>query len=359
MKRVIGVFFCACTIVSAFAKSVEPGTINVPTAVAAMANELRIYRYTGQIIPISLVNITSRISADLKEVGFKAGDYVKEGQLLYTFDSTRYEAILKSDNAKIAEYEAKLMYAKRDYERTNELLKKGVATKDETESAQSQYKSYQAALLGAQADVILAEDDYFHCKIFSPISGVIGLTNYTEGNYITPNSGVLATIVQLDPIRLRFSMSTRDFLKNFTDIEGLKKNCSVKIKLSDGTFYPEEGEIEFVNNEAVKSTDTILVFARFKNPKSILLPGNTVAVYLQHKGENHKVSIPVTALLHDDESSYVYVVDSNNIPKRRNVVLGRTIGGVQFIDSGLSEGERIVSDGPHKVIENVKINSTN
>ena len=330
--------------------------VYVPVATAEMANEIEVYRYTGQIIPISTVNITSRISADLTEIGFNEGDYVKKGQLLYAFDDTRYDAALKSARSKIAEYEAKLIYAKNDYERTNELFKKGVSTKDEMESALSSYKSYQASLLGAQADVILAEDDYKHCRIHSPIAGVIGLTNYTEGNYITPSSGVLATIVQLDPIRLKFSMSSRDFIKDFATIGGLKNNCSVKIKLADGTFYESEGEIEFVNNEAVKSTDTILVFAKFKNPDSRLLPNNTVAVYLENKLGKRKVSIPVTALLHDSESSYVYVLDDQDVPHRKNVVLGRTVGGVQFIDSGLEAGDRVVSDGVHKIIENMKVN---
>ena len=88
------------------------------------------------------------------------------------------------------------------------------------------------------------------------------------------------TIIQLDPIRVKFSMSTRDFLNNFSDIEGLKKNCTVKIKMADNSFFDEEGAIEFVNNEAVKTTDTIQVFAKFKNSKSRLLPNNTVAVCL-------------------------------------------------------------------------------
>ena len=280
---------------------------------------------------------------------------MESGQLLYTFDDTRYEATLKMDRAKIAEYEAKLLYAKNDYERTNELFKKGVSTQDEMESALSQYKSYQAALLGAQAELILSEDDYRHCRIYSPISGVIGLTNYTEGNYITPNSGVLVSIVQLNPIRIKFSMSTRDFLNKFSDIEGLKANCSVRLRLADNTFYEEDGEIEFVNNEAVKTTDTIQVFAKFKNEKSRLLPNNTVAVYLRNKNGSKKVSVPSTALMYDDTSAYVYVLDSNDSPHRRDVVLGRSQGARQFINSGVKAGERVVSDGVHKVIEKVKV----
>ena len=204
--------------------------ISVPVCNATTEYELAEYRYTGRVVPISSVDITSRISADLTKIGFKDGDFVKKGQLLYVFDDTRYDATMKMDQAKIAEYEAKLIYAKNDYERIDQLYKKGVSTKDEMESALSQYKSYQASLLGAKAEFILSEDDYNHCRIYSPISGVIGLTNYTEGNYITPSSGILVTIIQLDPIRVKFSMSTRDFLNNFSDIEGLKKKLHCKDK---------------------------------------------------------------------------------------------------------------------------------
>ena len=226
-------------------------SVIVPVYKADSAGEPETFRYTAQVMPIETVNITSRISADLVKVGFKDGEYVEKGRLLYTFDDTRYAAMYKSDKSKIEEYEAKLIYARNDYERTNELFKKGVSTKDEMESSLSQYKSYQASLLGAEADLILSEDDLKHCKIYSPISGVIGLTNYTEGNYITPSSGILATIVQLDPIRVKFSMSSRDFLENFSDIETLRKTCVVRLKLADDTFYDEEGEIEFINNEAL------------------------------------------------------------------------------------------------------------
>ena len=86
-----------------------------------------------------------------------------------------------------------------------------------------------------------------------------------------------------------------------------------------------------------------------------MLTNNTVAVYLKRKDDKSKVRVPVSAILHDEESSYVYVVDENDIPRRRNVVLGRSSDGMQFLNSGLSEGERVVSDGPHKVVEGVKI----
>ena len=148
------------------------------------------------------------------------------------------------------------------------------------------------------------------------------MTNYTEGNYITPSSGILATIVQLDPIRIKFSMSSWDFLENFSDLETLRRACTVKIKLADDTFYDEEGEIEFINNEAAKSTDTVPIFARIKNPKANLLPNNTVAVYLKRKDDKSKIYVPISACFMT-RNPRVYVVDKDDVPYRRNVVLGR------------------------------------
>lgn len=97
--------------------------------------------------------------------------------------------------------------------------------------------------------------------------------------------------------------------------------------MADNSFFDEEGSIEFVNNEAVKTTDTIQFFAKFKNSKSRLLPNNTVAVYLGNKKGVEKVVIPSTALMYDEDSPYVFVFDDNNVPKRRNVSLGRMDGG--------------------------------
>ena len=99
----LGVFF-ACALADAYSAPAGGGKICVPVCTADRAGEPETFRYTAQVIPIETVNITSRISADLVKVGFKDGEYVEKGRLLYTFDDTRYVAMYKSDKSKIEEY---------------------------------------------------------------------------------------------------------------------------------------------------------------------------------------------------------------------------------------------------------------
>lgn len=91
----------ACAFANAYSAPGEGGKICVPVYKADSAGEPETFRYTAQVMPIETVNITSRISADLVKVGFKDGEYVEKGRLLYTFDDTRYAAMYKSDKSKI------------------------------------------------------------------------------------------------------------------------------------------------------------------------------------------------------------------------------------------------------------------
>ena len=183
-------------------------------------------RHTGMVESPSTVQVVSRVSGELLAVGFADGEHVKKGQTLYGIDPIRYKAAVMSAEANVAECQASLDYAQKDYDRNKTLHEKGVVTEDNLENVQSTLEIKKANLLAAQANLILAEDDLDDTTIEAPIDGWIGVTNYTAGNYITSSSGVLATIIQVDPMRVRFSISNRDFLSAFGNIE--KSICSTK-----------------------------------------------------------------------------------------------------------------------------------
>ncbi len=309
----------------------------------------------GIVISPSVVNLTARVSAEIKEIGFKEGEYVKEGQILYTLDPVKYAATVKSDKAKIAEAKARYSYAKTSYERKKTLFSQKVNTKDDLDNAQSELDAYKAALEDAEAALITAEDDLKNTKITAPISGQIGITNFTKGNYITPSSGTLATIVQLDPVRVRFTISNRDFLSLFADEHELKQLAVVKLVLADGKEYKYDGKVEFINNMANQNTDTIQIFAQFKNPNKKLIPGSVVTVELI-KNKNEKVTaILPSAVMYDNDGVYVYAVTKDKKIERRNVVLGSSTPELQLVDKGLQPGEEIVIDGMHKVMPGSEI----
>ncbi|MBR1966934.1 MAG: efflux RND transporter periplasmic adaptor subunit [Lentisphaeria bacterium] len=314
------------------------------------AENVKSRNYTGHIVSPEVVNLVTRVSGDLVKVGFTSGQEVKKGQLLYQLDSIRFEAAVKSAEARIAEIKAKLAYAENNYNRNSSLYTKQVSSKDTVENAWSTVQSLKAELLMAEASLITAKDDLKNTSIYAPISGKIGATNYSAGNYLTPNSGTLATIVQASPLRVVFSISARDYLNTFGNEANLKKDGKVNIVLADNSRYPHEGRFEYIDNQANRRTDTVQINMLIDNPDRVLLAGNTVTIELSRKTGKMLPAVKLSSVMYDSTGPYVYVVDKDKKAVKRPVVLGNMLADKQFVVSGLKKGELIVTDGMHKIM---------
>ena len=286
-------------------------------------------RYPGRIVSPATIAVTSRVSGDLLEVAFKEGDFVKKGQPLYRLDDIRYVAAQRSAEAKIAQYKALVAYSR---------------------SARSEYEANKALLSAAEADLIVAQDDLKNTRILAPADGRIGVNAAPEGSYVTPSSGTLTTVVQIDPVRVRFALSNRDFLSLFGDEKTLREQCTIALVLADGSRYPIAGTLDFVDNTANEQTDAVQIYALFANPDSKLVPGSTVHVLLGRSSGAMMPAVVPSAVMYDEKSAYVYVLDGNNRVERREVVPAETTADLQFIRSGLKAGERIITDGTHKAV---------
>ena len=316
---------------------------------------IRARRISQSAVSQSIKQLETALQARLFARSPRGVSLTWEGQMLYQFDDVRYAAAVKIAKAQLAEVKARLVYAESNYNRTNDLYMKNAASKDSMETTRSTLDAYRAELLAAEASLVTAQDDLNHTKIYAPISGRIGATNYTVGNYLTPSSGVLATIIQNRPIRVVFSMSNRDYANMFGGKEeNLKREALIRIRLANGDYFDENGTVEFINNEANQRTDTIQVYSRFENRAGKLIPNNAVTVELSHKAGKPVVAVLPSAVMHDTDSAYVYVVKDNKI-ERRNVELGRATGTAQLITRGLAECELVVTDGTHKVLPGSEI----
>jgi len=307
-------------------------------------------RYTGQVVAQASVNVTPRVSGEILKLGFHDGDYVKKGQMLYTIEKTQYEAAVKRAEASIAELKAKLEYAQSTYDRNQMLYEVNAASKDSMENTKSALDALKAGQAAAEAALTAAQDDLKYTTITAAIDGLVGVTKYTAGNFVTPSSGPILTIIQMQPIRVRFSMSTGDFLSGYGSLTALKKDGEISLKLADGSEYATGGKIEFLNNEANVKTDAVQVYASFPNDDMKLIPGSTVTVTLSKKSAAKMPAVPPSAVMHDAQTSFVYVVDESNKLERRVVELGDMTKTHQLIKSGLKSGERVVYQGTHKVM---------
>ena len=354
MKKTVALSLAAAAVaafsVPMFAQM--PGAMKQVVGVAEVEEVANIQsrRYTGQVVTQAEVNVVSRVSGEILKLGFNDGDYVKKGQMLYTIEKTPYEAAVKQAEATIAECKARLEYAQSTYDRNQMLYEVNAASKDTMENTKSALDAMRAELAAAEAGLVTAQYNLDHTTITAAIDGLVGVTNFTAGNYITPSSGTMLTIIQMKPIRVRFSMSMGDFLSGYGSLTALKQNGEVSLKLANGLEYTSGGKVEFLNNEANVKTDAIQVYASFPNTDLKLIPGSTVTVTLSKKGAARMPAVPPSAVLHDAQTSFVYVVDEGNKVERRVVELGDMTKTHQLIKSGLKIGEKVVSQGTHKVM---------
>lgn len=324
--------------------------VTVPVCEVVEKSDPRTSTYPGRVVPIAQVDVIPQVSGEIREVCFANGQTVKQGDVLYRLDPIKYEAAVKNAESKLQECKANVKYAELSYARHKKLLETRAVSLDAVDNALSLRDSSRAALAAAQAELIAAHDSLNHCTIVAPIAGKIGSTAKTEGNYVAAGSLTLVTIVQTDPIRIRFSVSNRELL-DIVSSNGRRHrdDVTISVTLANGAPYTEVGEVEYADNLADEATDTLSVYAKFDNRGFALIPGGVVSVTLRSKAGIRRPAIPPTAILQDTQGPYVWVLDAKNRATRRSVARGELLGDWLFVEKGLEVGERIVADGAHRV----------
>lgn len=306
-------------------------------------------RNVGYIEPIEEVDLQPRVSGFLKSINYKEGDIVKKGDKLIEIEDTTYKAQAMAAKANLDQMKAELKYAQDNFARKDTLTAKQVAAIADKDEATRLLDLNKAKVAAAEAELMNAENELSYTTIYAPITGRIGKTSVTEGNYVTVQSPALNKIVMIDPIYIRIPFSGRDFLwwqqKQTSD-----DNVELKVFLSDGTEYSAAWEIGLVDNVIDKSTDTIDVWFSFANPDGKLVPGGYVTVTVTEKIAAKTPAVPVSALLNDADGVYVFVVGNDKKAERRNIKTGYTVGDKITVTDGLAIGETVVVDGTHKIM---------
>ncbi len=330
-----------------------PPVVKVATITEKEINPAR--EYVGRIEPIQAVDLRARVSGNLERVKFKEGSHVEAGDLLYLIEQSAYKANVSANTAKVAEAKTTLTRA-RQYREGLEVVKSGGVSKTDLETARASEQEAQSRLDEAQANLIQSKLDLTYTTIKAPISGRIGATNFTRGNLVGPDSGTLARIIQLDPIRVVYSISENDLISAKQQIKSLKKDRSEakeqwvpRIRLSNGTLYPIDGRIDFAGNEVDSRTGTIPVRASFENPDSMLLPGQYVTVLISPRNPEKKPMVPQSAVIEDREGRYVFVVGEDKKVQQRRITTGAAVETEWAVEEGLSAGETVVISGVQKV----------
>lgn len=343
---------------AAAAAAVKPVTVETAQVTLKAINPPQ--SFMGHVEPIQDVDLRAQIDGTIDAVAFQEGAMVKEGDLLYRIDPRVYEARVAQAKAALAEAEARSENANRYYERISKVDKRSV-TEAEVDQAYADKLEAQAAIEQCKADLKSAEINLGYCEIRAPISGRIGQSLLKKGDYVSPSLGTLARIVQMDPVRVVFSVPDRAYLqgKTIAGTQGLASDAiRAQIRLADGSIYAHDGKADFIGNEMSMETASLPVRYAFANPDQLLLSNAYVTVLLSEAKPTEAMTIPANAVLANATGDYVYI-NENGKAARRAIVIGARIDGMVEVKSGLQVGDEVVTEGVVNVIEGANLNVVN
>ena len=317
-------------------------------------------RFVGRVVAVDQVDLRARVQGFLEKRLFLEGQEVKKGDLLYVIEQPPFQAQVAEAKADVARSEASVAETEATLERVTEASSSGAVSKQEVDQASADDKRAKAEVLAAKAQLEIAELNLGYTEIHAPIEGRIGLTNYTIGNLVGPDSGVLATIVSQDPIYVTFPVSTRIILAVREEIvaTGSSDKYVVRVQLPNGKIYSRPGDVNFSDIQVDQTTDTITVRAEFPNPDSFLVDGEFVNVMVERETPERQLVIPQSALQIDQAGSYVLAVGDQDEVEQKRIETGQTYGTNIAVTKGLEEGDRVIVEGIQKVRPGGKVDVT-
>ena len=305
--------------------------------------------FTGRVEAIHKVELRARIDGFLEKRLFDEGADVKEGALLFVIEKGLYQAAVDEAQAQVMKAEATLQLAEIEVKRQTELVQKAASPQARLDETIARRGEAQGALLAAKANLEKAQLQLGYTDITAPIAGRISRTNVSVGNYVTPSTGTLATIVSQDPIYVSFPVTQRELLELRKEESDNRGDYSVFLQLADGSRYDKPGKVDYLGVTVNQGTDTVQARAVFPNPNRTLIDGALVNVVAEVGKSDKALLVPQQALQVDQAGVFVLVVDKDNKVEVRRVEVGESRGARIVVTKGLSEGERVVTEGIQKV----------
>ena len=317
--------------------------------------------WVGQTLGAEDIEVRSRVDGIITGIHFAEGTTVNQGALLYTIDAN--ELLQKVANAKgtLTAAQTMLVQAESDVKRYTPLAEQGAVSQRTLEIAIATYEARKGDVESALASLNLAKINLGYASITAPISGVIGITNFKVGDYVSKlTTGPLNTVSNVDPIHVRFSISEQEYLtlvKKFMNESKLpKKEVSDKeekavleLILADNSIYEHTGKINVLQRQIDPSTGTLMLESSFPNPQKVLRPGQYAKVRTVVEVLKGAVVIPLKCMFEVQGTMQAYVINAENKTELRTLKVGSKLGQLAVIESGIKPNEKVISEGILKI----------
>jgi multidrug efflux system membrane fusion protein len=308
----------------------------------------------GTVEAYSTVAVRAQVTGEMKAVNFRQGDDVEVGQVLFTLDPRPLEAALNQAEANLQRDTAQAANAKVIAQRMEDLVERGVGTREQRDTARTQAAALEAVVGANTAAVENARVQLQYATIRAPISGRTGALMVHAGNLVRANDQTpLVVINQVSPIYVSFGIpeallsDLRRFMaQRELDVQALPPNESGPAAL---------GRITFVDNQVDQTTGTIRIKATFPNANRSLWPGQFVNVTIRLATDPRAIVVPSVAVQAGPEGQYVYVVKNDQTVEMRKVVVRRTATTETILQDGVKPGETVVTDGQLRLVPGSRI----
>jgi membrane fusion protein, multidrug efflux system len=333
------------------------GAIPVVVATAQKGNIGVYYTGLGVVTPIYTVTIKSRVDGQLMTLHYKESETVHQGDLLLEIDPRPYQVQLEQAEGQLKRDQATLDNAKVDLARYQKLWSQNAIPQQQLATQEATVKQSEGVLASDQGQIDSAKLNLVYCKITSPITGRIGLRLVDPGNIVhasDPNG--LVVITQVQPISVIFTIAEDQLPPVLQKMRAGQRlpveawDRELKNKITQGSLATHDNQID-------QTTGTLKLRAIFDNKDDGLFPNQFVNARLLVQQKTGVTLVPNAAVQRNSQSTYVYVVKSDQTVTVRPTTLGVTEGDQTEIASGLQPGEVVVTDGVDKLQEGSKVNT--
>jgi RND family efflux transporter MFP subunit len=308
-------------------------------------------------------HIRARVQGYLLSLHYTEGSVVKAHDLLFKIDPRPYQATLNQVKAELARAEAAYKKSLLDVKRNTPLAAEGAISQRELDDAIQSSAANRASVASARAKLESAQLNLDWTSVTSPINGIAGIATAQIGDLILENTE-MTTVSQVNPIKVNFPISEREYLKLAERIKQAGVQAKLKpsqeegrldLVLADGNVYPHKGKAVLADRQVDVKTGTITIVSYFPNPDNLLRPGLFAKIRTPIETRTQGLLVPQRAIKELQGTYQVAVIGEENKVAFRTVTPGPRIGSLWLIDAGLKPGEQVIVEGLLKVREGMEV----